>query len=145
MLVSDIMSTDPVTIDVDTTLSEASRIMRDEDVHFLPVIHEDVIAGMLTAKRIGSLVATGRDPETTYAGEVMTRGIGLAEPHDLGANEGVAAIAWDATPEDAAARMDELGLRRLAVHNVNFEMVGIISRSDIEARAHSEVEHIPVM
>lgn len=132
MRVADIMSRDVITITVDTTVQTASEIMREYDVHFLPVILEDVCAGVLTDRDIRTKVLdAGRDPATTAAAEAMSRGLGRASAQDLGANEAIAAVPEDATLDEALALMNRFGVRRLAVHNSDYAIIGIVSRSDI--------------
>ena len=133
MLVQDVMRKNVVTIDIDSTIREAHRLMQENQQSVLPVVLEDVCAGVLTHRDIQRrVIMAGLDPDSTRVGEVMSRKAAGLEPQELGANEGMAAISERATVEEAARFMDDIGIHQLAVHNTDFQLVGIVSKADIE-------------
>ncbi len=74
-LVRDAMTADPRTVKADDPVVEAARIMEEEDVGSVPVVAGDnVLVGMITDRDIAlRIVAAGRDPRTTTAGESPPR------------------------------------------------------------------------
>ncbi len=132
MMVRDVMSPAVAMVDADATVAQAAQLMRDFDVGFLPVVLESVCAGVLTDRDIAvRVVAAGLDPHEARVATVMSRGVRNASPQQLGANEAVASIGHDATVEEAADMMDRLQVRRLAIHDEDFAIVGIVSLSDV--------------
>ena len=81
-LVRDAMTADPRTVGVTDSVLDAARIMREEDVGSVPVVDADrILAGMITDRDIVlRVVAAGRDPRSTTAGEVTTTKVSPAYP-----------------------------------------------------------------
>ena len=48
MRVTDIMTKDPVTIEPDTRIHQAQKIMRQKKIRKLPVVKDDKLVGMVT-------------------------------------------------------------------------------------------------
>jgi CBS domain-containing protein len=140
MLVSDLMTHTVATIDVDTTVRDAAEMMRDFDIGFLPVTHEEVCAGVLTDRDIVlRVVAEGLDPTTTTAGMILPGGITRIAGRDLAGSAAVASVPQDATAEEALQRMEDLGIHRLAVHNDELTIIGVISLTDLHRHAMAEM------
>ena len=78
-LVRDAMTADPRTVGMTDSVLDAARIMREEDVGSVPVVDADrILAGMITDRDIVlRVVAAGRDPRSTTAGEVATTKVSL--------------------------------------------------------------------
>lgn len=121
MRVKEAMSKEPHIIKPDTSLREAARIMRDCDCSYLPVGKNDRLTGALTDRDITvRAVAEGRDPETTTAGDVMTRNIRYCFEED--------------SLKDAAEHMKAHHIRRLVVLNRDKHMTGILSVDNIACK-----------
>jgi CBS domain-containing protein len=74
LLVSDVMTPDPVTIPSSASVREAASIMRERNIGDLLVVDTDVLEGIITDRDIVvRAVAAGRDPEQVTVGEVATR------------------------------------------------------------------------
>lgn len=52
MVVQDIMTSDPVTVDADAPVSEALRILHDLDVRHVPVTENGALAGMISDRDV---------------------------------------------------------------------------------------------
>ena len=141
MVVRDIMTETVAVIDVDTTIHDAAVVMKDFGVGFLPVLHEDVCAGVLTDRDIVCrVIAEDLDPHDTTAAMVLSTGLSKVVDRDTAGNAVVASVAEDAPVETALELMDQLNVHRLAVHDDNYTMIGVVSRHDIRRPDHVEVE-----
>jgi CBS domain-containing protein len=81
---------------------------------------------MITDRDIAiRVVARGRDPDRTTAGEVMTPGIVYART--------------TGTVEDAVHLMDQKKIRRLPVIDENWRLVGMLSLGDVARAASREL------
>ena len=73
MKIMEIMTRDPELIDPDTSIRDAAKRMKDEDIGALPVGENDRLIGMVTDRDIAMRgVAEGRAPETTPVRDVMS-------------------------------------------------------------------------
>lgn len=124
MQVREVMSTQVDLIDPSTSLAEAARIMRDDDVGALPIGNDDRLVGMLTDRDIVVRgLAAGKTADSATAGDVMSSGI---------------LYCFDDQPiEEAADLMGDRQVRRLAVVNRDKRLVGIVSLGDISTKGAS--------
>lgn len=97
----------------------AARIMREEDVGFLPVSDADgVVLGILTDRDIATRVcAAGSDAAVTEVRTVMTTGVIAVQPDD--------------TVAKAASLMRRHHVTRIVVLSRGRRPLGILSLSDI--------------
>jgi CBS domain-containing protein len=118
MNVSQIMTRGADLVAPDTTIRDASRIMRDDDVGFLPVGENDRLVGTVTDRDITiRATAEGLAPDSTKVGDIMSKTLVYVMEHqDVG---------------EAAALMAEHQVRRLPVLNREKRLVGIVSLGDI--------------
>lgn len=131
MLLKDVMSSTVKTIPSSASVRDAARAMVGSDVGFLLVIHEDVCAGVLTDRDIVvRVVASDRDPARTYVAEVMSRS---APGADLENNmsDRIASLPEDTPVDQAIQFMDDRQVRRVAVHDHELRIVGVVSRADL--------------
>lgn len=120
MQISQIMTPVVHTIQAETTLEQASRHMRDEDVGFLPVVDKARLAGTLTDRDIVvRALAEGKDPKTTAVAQVMT--------------ENPVYCHKDDDTSKAVAVMEERKVRRILVLDPEEQVVGIVSLGDLSA------------
>src|SRR3989449_9265483 len=98
-LVRDAMTANPRTVQLDASVVDAARIMAEEDVGSVPVVDADnILAGMITDRDIAlRVVAAGRDPRSTTAGEVATKQVSPAYP-DLPLDEALELMAYLQVP-----------------------------------------------
>ena len=115
--VEEIMTPDPRTANVDDTVKDAARMMKDNDIGDVIVVADGQVTGILTDRDIVvRAVAEGSDASSTDVGEICTTGIEAIEP--------------DATVDDALRTMREHDIRRLPVVK-NGRPVGIVSLGDL--------------
>lgn len=128
MLVRNVMST-TASVNVDTPLNEAIALMRLNHMDFLPVTHEMVCAGVLTENEINSRITVEHlDPTSATAGLLLSH----REPQDHLTGSAVPAVSQETSVDEALLRMAELGVSYLAVHDDEYAMVGVVSRTDLE-------------
>ena len=102
----------------DTPVSELAKKMQKDDIGAIPVGKDDKLIGMVTDRDIAlRVVAAGRDPATTSAEEIMTKGIIYCRTTE--------------TVEDAIHLMDQKKIRRLPVIDDHKRLVGMLSLGDI--------------
>lgn len=102
----------------DTPVSELAKKMQKDDIGAIPVGKDDKLIGMVTDRDIAlRVVAAGRDPATTTAEEIMTKGIIYCRTTE--------------TVEDAIHLMDQKKIRRLPVIDDHKRLVGMLSLGDI--------------
>lgn len=121
--VSDVMTCDVETVQSTATLEQAAEKMRDCNVGALPVYTGAILAGIVTDRDITvKATSKGLSPSTGKVEDVMTW-----------------KVEWcpeDTDVEEAARIMAAKKVHRLAVFNRSGELVGILSLSDIAAKAH---------
>jgi CBS domain-containing protein len=115
--VEEIMTRDPRTVNADDPVTDAARIMRDDDIGDVIVLQNGEVGGIVTDRDIVVRgVAEGRDIGSTPVGEVCTSGIEAIEP--------------SASVDDALRKMRGSDIRRLPVVDGG-RPVGIISLGDL--------------
>ena len=119
--VREVMTSDVVTIDPDSSVLDAAKLMAAKNVGALPVIDGDGrLVGMLSERDIvRRVVALEKDPARTPVRDAMTPQPVAAKP--------------DYTLADAVRIMLQLNIRHLPVVDDKGNLVGIISVKDIEA------------
>jgi len=142
MQIKDVMTKTVKTIPSTATVQEAARLMEEYNVGFLPVIEDDISAGVVTDRDLAiRVVASGRDPARTTVADVMSFGPGVEGDVDLTELPGVATLREETSVEEAIQFMDEKQVRRVMVHDEHYRIVGIVSRADLPGVEH--VDHGP--
>jgi CBS domain-containing protein len=122
----DIMTPSPSTVHISDPVSQAARLMRDEDVGSIPVIDEGTVAGIITDRDVTvKLIAEGIDPKTATVGEYMSKEVVTGHP--------------DMSLREAADLMGREQIRRLPVLEQN-RLVGIVSLGDLALEQHGDDE-----
>jgi CBS domain-containing protein len=122
MQVQEVMTREVQLVDPGTTIRDAARTMRDEDIGALPVGENDRLVGMVTDRDIVlRAVAEGQSPDNTSVREVMSKGI-LYCFEDVDVSE-------------AAQSMAENHVRRLPVLNRDKRLVGVVALADLSLEA----------
>ena len=123
--VRDLMTSDPRTVEPSTTIVDAARAMRDEDVGPIPIVEGGKLAGILTDRDIAiRIVAEGKDPESTTVQEIASRNLVTVDPE-----QGL---------DEAMRLMAEHQVRRLPVCEEDGRLVGIIAQADIARNVGDE-------
>ena len=110
------MTRDPRAITPTAPVTEAARLMRQDDVGAVPVVEGGRLVGMLTDRDIAMrLVADAKDPQTTTVREVASERLVTVRP-----DEGL---------DNALNLMAKHQVRRLPVVE-NDRLVGIVAQAD---------------
>jgi CBS domain-containing protein len=118
--VRDAMVPEPGTVDVGASAQEAGQRLSDPAVRAVLVADDGKLVGVITRKTlVREIVATGRDPRTTHAGDI-------AEPPLYTLD---AALSLD----DAFRELEEHDLERVPVIEEG-RLVGVLSRSVLQRR-----------
>ncbi|MFZ0386017.1 MAG: CBS domain-containing protein [Solirubrobacteraceae bacterium] len=115
----DVMSSGTDCIGENDTVESAAKKLADLDVGAMPICGEDDrLKGMLTDRDIAiKVVAAGKDPARTTAGELATQ-------------DEVVTIGADDSVEEALRTMTAKKVRRLPVIDGR-ELVGVVSQADL--------------
>jgi CBS domain-containing protein len=138
MKAQDIMSKNPTCVTPNTTLVDAARLMKDQNIGIVPVVESTSsrrLVGVVTDRDIAvRAVAEGRDGVTTSVGHVMSAD--------------VSTTTVDRSVDDVMELMGREQIRRVPVVDDRGVLVGIISQADIvldakdDKRAAKTVEQI---
>jgi CBS domain-containing protein len=116
--IREVMTSSPTTIEPSTTLVDAARKMRDEDVGPLPIVDGDRLTGLLTDRDIVvRALAEGKDPHSTTAGDVASKQLVTIDPEQ--------------TLDEATRLMAQHQVRRLPVCEEDGRLVGIVAQADV--------------
>ena len=139
MQLRDLMTETVLTIPSTATIRQAAQLMADENVGFLPVIHEqDVCIGVLTDRDIVvRVVADGIDPATTAVAQAMSSGTRSTEI-ESDVNARIAALPEDTPVEEALQFMDERNVHHVAVCDSEYRIIGVATKSDLLAGTKRE-------
>jgi CBS domain-containing protein len=121
MKVSDVMTNEVESAQMNSTLEEVASIMKVENVGAVPVLDEDDdLVGIITDRDIVvRCVAEGKNPAETNVEEVLSHELETIEP--------------DVEVEEAARLMAEKQIRRLPVCE-DGELVGMLSIGDLAVK-----------
>ena len=121
----DVMTGDVECIGENDSVTDAAKRLAELNVGAMPICGEDNrLKGMLTDRDIAvKVVARGKDPNTTKAGE-----LGEGKPVTIGADDSV---------DEALRTMSEHQVRRLPVID-GHELIGIVSQADLARNIDEE-------
>ena len=116
--VREVMTSNPRTVDADSDVASAAKLLKEEDVGVVPVVEGDQAIGVLTDRDIVvKVVAEGKDPQTTKARDVASKNVVTVDPQqDL---------------DEALRLMAEHQVRRLPVVEGDGKIVGIVAQADV--------------
>jgi len=118
MKVNEIMTREPHVIDPNTTVRDAAKAMREDDVGALPVAENDRLVGMVTDRDIAMrAVATDQTPGNTAVRSVMS--------------EGVYYCFDDVEVSEAAGVMADHKVQRVPVVDREKRLVGVLAVADL--------------
>ncbi len=128
MKAQEIMTKNPSTVTPDTKLTEAARLMKDEDIGIVPVVEANgskKLVGVVTDRDIAIRhVAAGHDSNDCPVREAMSSRLVTARPDD-----------------DIDAVMETMGreqVRRIPVVDERGDIVGILAQADLAREAKDE-------
>jgi CBS domain-containing protein len=115
-VIRDVMTPNPRTVDAETTVKEAAKLMRDHDIGAV-VVGGDQLRGIVTDRDIVvRAIAAGKSPRTAKLGDICSDDLVTVTPDD--------------PVDDAVRLMRERALRRVLVAE-NGRPVGIVSMGDL--------------
>ena len=128
MKAQDIMARDPRCVTPRTSIQEAARLMKTEDVGALPVIESEgsrKLVGIITDRDIAiRAVADGRDIGSVTVNDVMSKGATTAKASD--------------NVDDVMKVMGREQVRRIPIVDERDQLVGIVSQADVVLKAKSD-------
>ncbi len=111
------MTSNPTTIEAGTTVAEAARTMKSEDVGSLPIVEGERLVGVVTDRDLAiRVLAEGMSADTTV-GEIASKDIVTVDPQQ--------------SIEEATRLMAEHQVRRLPVTEEDGKLVGILAQADV--------------
>ena len=127
--VKDAMTSALATATPSQSLTEAARMMKQEDVGSVPVVDGPRLVGVLTDRDIVvRAVAEGRDPQTMQVGEIASPDLVTVRPDD--------------DLDDALRLMAQHQVRRLPVVE-DGHLVGVLAQADVAHEAkEKQVGHV---
>jgi CBS domain-containing protein len=120
--IREVMSSNPSAIEADSSVADAAKLMRDDDVGLAPVVEGDRLVGTLTDRDITvRVVAEGKDPQSTKVREVASTDLVTVDPEqDL---------------DEAVRLMAQHQVRRLPVVEEDGRLVGVVAQADVARQA----------
>ncbi len=126
--ISDIMTRDVITIEVDALVSEAARVMASKRISCLVATRHGELAGIVTEKDLMQrIVVAQRDPTGTHVADVMSFPVTMVPP-----SYSVLGVS---------RKMDALHLHRLVVMDEG-RLCGIITQTDIMRAVRRQLEQV---
>ena len=128
MKAQDIMTRNPSVVTPDSKLTEAARLMKEEDVGIVPVVESrgsKKLVGVVTDRDITIRhVAAGHDSADCPVREAMSSGLVTARPDD--------------DVDDVMKTMGREQIRRIPIVDDRGEIVGILAQADLARDAKDE-------
>jgi CBS domain-containing protein len=122
--VRDVMTKNPVTVDVNDTAAKAASLMKEADAGTVVVTENGRIRGLVTDRDIVvRAIAEGRDPREVRVGEIASEDLATLDP--------------DQPIDEAVRLMREKHVRRVPVVEGS-EPVGIVSIGDLAIERDKE-------
>ena len=120
--VQEAMTPNPTAITPDTTVQEAARLLKSEDVGSLPIVEDGRLTAVVTDRDLTiRVLAEGRDPGTAVR-EVASQDLVTIDPQ-----QGL---------DEAARLMAEHQVRRLPVVEEDGRLVGMLAQADVAQAGH---------
>ncbi|MEO8561574.1 MAG: CBS domain-containing protein [bacterium] len=141
MKVSEIMSKDPHTVSPDATVSEAARMMKEQDVGLVLVVER--VGGAETRGRLVGVI-TDRDIAVRHVAEGRSNDAPVSEVM----SGGVKTCGADDSVDDVMELMGREQVRRVPIVDERGAPVGIVAQADLvrmrgeDRKAEKTVEQI---
>lgn len=115
--IREVMTKDPKVLDLNSSLADAARLMRDNDIGFVVVRDGGSVCGVVTDRDLVIRgLAEGGDPATTTLASVYS--------------EDLVQVSADDPVEKAISLMSDKAIRRIPVMEGS-EVVGVVSLGDL--------------
>jgi len=120
--VQEAMTSNPTAITPETTVQEAARLMKSEDVGALPVVEDGRLTCVVTDRDLAIRgLAEGTSPQTPVR-DVASKDVATIDPQQ--------------SLEEAARLMAEHQVRRLPVVEEDGRLVGMLAQADVAKAGH---------
>jgi CBS domain-containing protein len=134
MKISELMTKNPATVTPETSVSDAARIMKEEDVGIVPVVERvggpetrGRLIGVITDRDIAIRhVAEGRGTDAAVR-DVMSGGVKTCSPND--------------SVDTVMALMGSEQVRRVPIVDERGSLVGVVSQADL-ARSAADAKKV---
>lgn len=128
MKISELMTRNPCTVSPETPVSEAARLMKEEDVGIVPVV-----------ERVGGAETRGRLVGVVTDRDIAIRHVAEGRASDAPVRDVMSGGVKTATPEDSVEMVMELmgreQVRRIPVVDERGSLVGVVSQADLARKA----------
>jgi CBS domain-containing protein len=141
MKISEIMTKDPRSVSPDTPVSEAARLMKEQDVGLVPVV-----------ERVGGAETRGRLVGVVTDRDIAIRTVAEGRANDVPVSEvmsgGVKTCGPDDSVEEAMDLMGREQVRRIPIVDERGSLVGVVAQADVvrmqgkDRKAERTVEQI---
>jgi CBS domain-containing protein len=123
--VQDVMTSNPTSVEANSPVVEAARIMKQEDVGIVPLVESERLVGTVTDRDIAlRVVAEGKDPRAVSVREIASTDLVTVDPQqDL---------------DEALGLMARHQVRRLPVVEEDGRLVGIVAQADVAREANDK-------
>jgi CBS domain-containing protein len=128
MKISELMTKNPCTVTPDTPVSEAARLMKEEDVGIVPVIER--VGGAETRGRLVGVV-TDRDIAVRHVADGRTSDAPVRDVMSVG----VKTAGPDDSVETVMTLMGREQIRRIPIVDERGSLVGVVSQADLARKA----------
>jgi CBS domain-containing protein len=123
--IQEVMTANPRTVEAGKPVTEAAKLMRDEDVGMVPVVEGDKLIGTVTDRDIAiQVVATGKDPSSTTVRDVASTNLVTIDPQQ--------------NLDEALRLMAQHQVRRLPVVEEDGKLVGVVAQADVAQHTTDE-------
>jgi CBS domain-containing protein len=128
MKVSEIMTKNPRTVTPDTTVSEAARLMKEEDIGLVPVV-----------ERVGGAETRGRLVGVVTDRDIAIRHVAEGRSSDAPVSEVMSGGVLTCTPNDSIdVAMELMGreqVRRIPIVDERGSLVGVLAQADLARKS----------
>jgi CBS domain-containing protein len=116
--ISEVMTSNPKTVEATEPVAAAAKIMRDEDVGIIPIVEGQRLIGTVTDRDIAiRVVAEGKDAQSTTVRDIASTQLVTIDPQqDL---------------DEALRLMAQHQVRRLPVVEEDGRLVGVVAQADV--------------
>lgn len=132
MKISELMTRNPCTVTPDTPVSEAARLMKEEDVGIVPVV-----------ERVGGAETRGRLVGVVTDRDIAIRHVAEGRSTDAPVRDVMSGGVKTATPDDSVETVMELmgreQVRRIPVVDERGSLVGVVSQADLARKTRDSV------
>jgi CBS domain-containing protein len=132
MKISELMTKNPATVTPETPVSDAARIMKEEDVGIVPVVER--VGGAETRGRLVGVI-TDRDIAIRHVAEGRT---GDTPVRDV-MSGGVRTCSPDDSVNSVLELMGREQVRRVPIVDERGSLVGVVSQADLARKANDPV------